>query len=36
MCQSFATPSSEEYMHIGETPMRLRSVVSLSRYSLNK
>ena len=25
-CQSFATPSSAEYWHIGETPMRLRSV----------
>ena len=25
-CQSFATPSTDEYMHIGETPMRFRSV----------
>ena len=35
-CQSFAMPSSEEYMHIGETPMRLRRVTSLSRNSLNR
>src|SRR3569833_2650697 len=25
-CQSVAAPYSDEYMHIGETPMRLRSV----------
>src|SRR3954463_2054755 len=29
-CQSVARPSSEEYMHIGETPMRLRSVTDFS------
>jgi hypothetical protein len=28
-CQSFATPSSELYSHMGETPMRLRSVTDL-------
>ena len=35
-CQSFACPSPDEYMHIGDTPMRLRRVTSLSRNSLNK
>ena len=28
-CQSVATPSSEEYMHIGETPTRFRKVIDL-------
>ncbi len=28
-CQSFATPSLDEYWHIGDTPMRLRSVTDL-------
>src|ERR1035437_727788 len=28
-CQSPAIPSSEEYWHIGDTPMRLRSVTDL-------
>src|SRR5262245_60069903 len=28
-CQSVATPSAEEYWHIGETPMRLRNVMDL-------
>ena len=29
MCQSVATPSLDEYWHIGPIPMRLRSVMSL-------
>jgi hypothetical protein len=28
-CQSVATPSLDEYWHIGDTPMRLRSVTDL-------
>ncbi len=35
-CQSLAIPSSEEYWHIGETPMRFRNVTSLIRSSLNR
>ncbi len=30
MCQSFAKPSSLEYMHIGETMIRFLSVTSRS------
>lgn len=26
MCQSFANPSTLEYWHMGDTPIRLRSV----------
>ena len=29
MCQSVARPSSEQYWHMGDTPMRLRSVMDL-------
>src|SRR5271167_663914 len=35
-CQSFGKPSSDEYWHIGETAMRLRSTTSFSRKSLNR
>lgn len=28
-CQSVATPSSDEYWHMGDTPIRLRSVTDL-------
>jgi hypothetical protein len=30
MCQSLAKPSSAEYWHIGETPMRLANVTERS------
>ena len=30
------TPSSAEYMHMGETPIRLRSVTDLSVNGANK
>ena len=35
-CQSLAMPSREEYWHIGETPMRLRKVISRRRNSSNR
>src|SRR5258708_17468401 len=35
MCQSVAKPSTLEYSHIGETTMRLRSVMSRSRRGAN-
>src|SRR5688572_376299 len=35
-CQSVARPSSDEYMHMGETPMRLRSVTDLSVNGSNR
>jgi hypothetical protein len=35
-CQSVATPSSDEYWHMGETPMRLRSVTDLMVSGENK
>src|SRR6185369_15904340 len=35
-CHSFAKPSREEYWHMGETPMRLRTVMSRRRNSSNK
>src|SRR5208283_1358362 len=35
-CQSLAKPSTEEYWHIGETPIRLGSAMSRSGNSLNK
>src|ERR1017187_9441003 len=28
-CQSVAAPSTEEYSHMGDTPMRLRNVIDL-------
>lgn len=28
-CQSVATPSTDEYSHMGDTPMRLRKVTDL-------
>src|SRR3954465_8567009 len=35
-CQSFATPSSEEYWHIGETPVRWRNVTHLMESGSNR
>src|SRR5208282_20730 len=35
-CQSLAKPASEEYWHIGDTPMRLANVTSRSLNSLNR
>src|SRR5579871_884757 len=35
-CQSFANPSTEEYWHIGETPIRLAKSTSRIRSLLNK
>src|SRR5580658_8154298 len=35
-CQSVATPSSDEYSHMGETPMRLRNVTDLMASGENK
>ncbi len=35
-CQSVATPSMELYWHIGETPIRLRRVMSLILYESNR
>src|ERR1700679_3784943 len=35
MCQSFGTPSSAEYWHMGDTTMRFLSVMSFRRNSEN-
>src|SRR5450432_3339843 len=35
-CQSVATPSLDEYWHMGETPMRLRNVTDLMVSGENK
>jgi hypothetical protein len=35
-CQSLAKPLSQEYWHIGETPIRLANVTSRTLNSLNK
>ncbi len=35
-CQSFARPSSAEYWHMGETPMRLRNVTERTASGENK
>jgi hypothetical protein len=35
-CQSFVNPSTLEYWHIGETPMRFRNRMSRNRNGVNK
>jgi hypothetical protein len=35
-CQSVAAPSTEEYWHMGDTPMRLRKVTDLMVKGSNK